>query len=66
MWIGRICLFGWLSSYISGFFMEPISHRNYIAFLEKNLLKASRFFPFGKYTVRNFIKRGLNSTLRDK
>ena len=46
--------------------MDPISPRNYIAFLEKNLLKASRFFPFGKYTVRNFIKRGLNSTLRDK
>ena len=34
--------------------------------LDKNLLKASRFSPFGKYTVRNFIKRGLNSTLRDK
>ena len=65
MWIG-VCLFGWLSLYILGFFMDTISRRNYIAFLEKNLLKASRFFPFGKYTVRNFIKRGLNSTLRDK
>ena len=65
MWIG-VCLFGWLSLYILGFFMDSISRRNYIAFLEKNLLKASRFFPFGKYTVRNFIKRGLNSTLRDK
>tara|TARA_Y100000994_G_scaffold36335_1_gene27102 strand:+ start:149 stop:346 length:198 start_codon:yes stop_codon:yes gene_type:complete len=65
MWIG-VCLFGWLSLYILGFFMDPISRRNYIAFLEKKLLKASRFFPFGKYTVRNFIKRGLNSTLRDK
>ena len=65
MWIG-VCLFGWLSLYILGFFMDPISPRNYIAFLEKKLLKASRFFPFGKYTVRNFIKIGLNSTLRDK
>jgi len=65
MWIA-VCLFGWLSLYILGFFMDCISRRNYIAFLEKNLLKASRFFPFGKYTVRNFIKRGLNSTLRDK
>ena len=65
MWIG-VCLFGWLSLYILGFFMDRISRRNYIAFLEKKLLKASRFFPFGKYTIRNFIKRGLNSTLRDK
>ena len=65
MWIA-VCLFGWLSLYILGFFMDSVSRRNYIAFLEKNLLKASRFFPFGKYTVRNFIKRGLNSTLRDK
>lgn len=45
MWIGRICLFGWLSSYLSGFFMEPSSHRNYVAFLEKKLLQASRFYP---------------------
>ncbi len=65
MWIG-VCLFGYLSLYILGFFMDSISRRNYIAFLEKKLLKASRFFPFGKYTVRNFIKIGLNSTLRDK
>ena len=65
MWIA-VCLFGWLSLYILGFFMDRISRRNYIALLEKKLLKASRFFPFGKYTVRNFIKRGLNSTLRDK
>ena len=65
MWIA-VCLFGLLSLYILGFFMHRISHRNYIAFLEKKLLKASRFFPFGKYTVRNFIKIGLNSTLRDK
>jgi len=65
MWIA-VCLFGWLSLYILGFFMDRISRRNYIAFLEKKLLKASRFFPFGKYTVRNFIKIGLNSTLRDK
>ena len=65
MWIA-VCLFGWLSLYILGFFMSRISRRNYIAFLEKKLLKASRFFPFGKYTVRNFIKIGLNSTLRDK
>ena len=42
MWIG-VCLFGWLSLYILGFFMDPISRRNYIAFLEKKLLKASRF-----------------------
>ena len=65
MWIA-VCLFGWLSLYILGFFMDRISRRNYIAFLEKKLLKASRFFPFGKYTVRNFVKLGLNSTLRDK
>ena len=65
MWIA-VCLFGWLSLYILGFFMDRISRRNYIAFLEKKLLKASRFFPFGKYTIRNFIKIGLNSTLRDK
>ena len=65
MWIA-VCLFGWLGLYILSFFMDPISRRNYIAFLEKNLLKASRFSPFGKYTVRNFIKRGLNPTLRDK
>ena len=66
MWIGRICLFGWFSAYISGFFMEPISHRNYVAFLEKKLLQASRFLPFGKYSVRKFMKRVLNSTLRKK
>ena len=66
MWIGRICLFGWLSAYISVFFMEPISHRNYVAFLEKKLLQASRFLPFGKYSVRKFMKRVLNSTLRKK
>ena len=65
MWIA-VCLFGWLSLYILGFFMDRISRRNYIAFLEKNLLKASRFFPFGKYTIRKFLKIGLNSTLRDK
>ncbi len=46
--------------------MEPISRRNYIAFLEKKLLKASRFFPYGKYTIRKFLKIGLNSTLRHK
>ena len=65
MWIA-VCLFGWLSLYILGFFMDRISRRNYIAFLEKKLLKASRFFPFGKYTIRKFFKIGLNSTLRDK
>ena len=65
MWIA-VCLFGLLSLYILGFFMDRISHRNYIAFLEKKLLKASRFFPFGKYTIRNFFKKVLNSTLRDK
>ena len=65
MWIA-VCLFGWLSLYILGFFMDRISRRNYIAFLEKKLLKASRFFPFGKYTIRNILKIGLNSTLRDK
>ena len=65
MWIA-VCLFGWLSLYILGFFIDPISRRNYIAFLKKKLLKASRFFPFGKYTIRNFLKIGLNSTLRDK
>ena len=46
--------------------MEPISHRNYVAFLEKKLLQASRFLPFGKYSVRKFMKRVLNSTLRKK
>ena len=66
MWIGRICLFNWLSAYISGFFMEPISHRNYVAFLEMKLLRASSFLPFGKYSVRKFMKRVLNSTLRKK
>ena len=65
MWIA-VCLFGWLSLYILGFFMDRISRRNYIAFLEKKLLKASRFFPFGKYIIRNFFKIGSNSTLRDK
>ena len=65
MWIA-VCLFGWLSLYILGFFMDLISRRNYIAFLKKKLLKASRFFPFGKYTIRNFFKIVLNSTLRDK
>ena len=66
MWIGRIFLLGWLSAYISGFFMEPISHRNYVAFLEKKLLQTSKFLPFGKYTLRKFMKRVLNSTLRKK
>ena len=66
MWIGRICLLGWLSAYISGFFMEPFYHRNYVAFLEKKLLLTSRFLPFGKYTLRKFMKRVLNSTLRKK
>ena len=66
MWIGRICLLGWLSAYISGFFMDSISHRNYVAFLEKKLLQTSRFLPFGKYTLRKFMKRVLNSTLRKK
>ena len=64
MWIGRICLFGWLSAYVSAFFMDPVSHRKYIAFLEKKLLQTSRFLPFGKYSVRKFMKRVLNSTLR--
>ena len=66
MWIGRICILGWTSAYISGFFMEPISHRNYDAFVEKKLLQTSRFLPFGKYTLRKFMKRVLNSTLRKK
>ena len=66
MWIGRICLLGWLSAYISGLFMEPISHRNYVAFLEKKLLQTSRFLPFGKYILRKFMKRVLNSILRKK
>jgi len=46
--------------------MDPFSHRNYVAFLEKKSLKASRFLPFGKYSLRKFIKRVLNSTLRKK
>ena len=66
MWIVRICLFGWLSSYISGFFMESTSHRKYVAFLEKKLLQASRFLPFGKYKLRKFMRRVLLSTLRKK
>jgi hypothetical protein len=66
MWIGRICLLGLLSAYISGFFMEPISHRNYVAFLEKKLLQASRFLPIGKYSLRKIMKRLFNSTLRKK
>ena len=66
MWIGRICLFGWLSAYVSGFFMEPSSHWSYIAFLEKKLLHVSRFLPFGKYSLRKFMKRVLNSTLKNK
>lgn len=65
MWIA-VCLFGWLSLYILGFFMDRISRRNYIAFLEKKLLQASRFLPFGKYSFRKFMKKVLNSTLRDK
>ena len=66
MWIGRICLFGWFSAYISGFFMDPISHRNYVAFLEKKSLQASRFLPYGRYSLRKLTKRVLNSTLRKK
>ena len=46
--------------------MEPISHRKYVAFLEKKLLQASRFLPFGKYSLRKFMKRVLNSTLRNE
>ena len=56
--------------------IEDLNDNEFIEFFEnlhakydidpENLLKASRFFPFDKYTVRNFIKRGLNSTLRDK
>ena len=42
MWIG-VCLFGWLSLYILGFFMDRISRRNYIAFLEKNYLRHQDF-----------------------
>jgi len=64
MWIGRICLFGWLTAYVSAFFMEPVAHRKYVAFLEKKLLQTSRFLPFGKYSVRKFMKRVLNSTLK--
>jgi len=64
MQIGRICLFGWLTSYVSAFFMEPVAHRKYVAFLEKKLLQTSRFLPFGKYSLRKFMKRVLNSTLR--
>ena len=64
MWIGRICLFGWLTAYFSAFFMEPVAHRKYVAFLEKKLLQTSRFLPFGKYSLRKFMKRVLNSTLR--
>ena len=66
MWIGRICLFGWFSAYVLGFFMEPLSHRNYVAFLERKLIQASRFLPFGKFSMRKFMKRVLNSTLRKK
>ena len=65
MWIGRICLFGWLTAYFSAFFMDPVAHRNYVSFLEKKLLQTSRFLPFVKYSVRQFIKRVLNSTLRE-
>ena len=65
MWI-VVCLFGWLSLYILGFFMDPISRRNYIAFLEKKLLQALGFLTFGKYSLRKFMKKVLNSTLRDK
>jgi hypothetical protein len=46
--------------------MEPISHRNYVAFLEKKLLQASRFLPIGKYSLRKIMKRLFNSTLRKK
>ena len=44
MWIGRIFLLGWLSAYISGFFMEPISHRNYVALLEKLITSIIKIF----------------------
>ena len=64
MLIGRICLFGWLSAYVSSFIIEPKSHRNYVAFLEKKLLQTLRFLPFGKYSVSKFMKRVLNSTLK--
>ena len=66
MLIGRICLLGWLSSYIAGFFMESISHRKYVAFLEKKLLQTSRFLVFVKYSLRKFRKTVLNSTIRNK
>ena len=65
MWIA-VFLFGWLSLYILDFFMDRISRRNYIAFLEKKLLQASRFLPFGKYSLRKFMKKVLNSTIRNK
>ncbi len=66
MWIGRICLFGYLSAFISGFFLKPTSHRNYVAFLQKKLLQTSRFLPFGKYSLRKLMQKSLNSTLRNK
>jgi len=66
MWIGRICIFGWLTAWFAGFFMDFNSHRNYVAFLERKLRKASKFLPHGKFTVRKLMKRSLRSTLRNK
>ncbi len=47
MWIPD-CLFGWLSLYILGFLMDPISRRNYLVFIKKNYLKHQDFFPLVK------------------
>jgi len=66
MWIGRICLFSYLSAYISAFFLKPTSHRNYVAFLQKKLFQTSGFLPFGKYILRKLMQKSLNSKLRNK
>ena len=46
--------------------MEPISHRNHVAFLEKKLLQASRFLSFGKYSVRKLIKKNIKFDTKKK
>ena len=63
MWIGRIFLLGWLSAYISGFFMEPISHRNYyVAIARKEITSIIKIFTiWNKIYFKKFMKRVLNS-----
>ena len=48
MWIGRIYLFGWLSAYIPGFFMEPIFSPKLCCISRKEITSSIKIFTLWK------------------